>query len=128
MHESFGEPSDGPDKKPPGMFVGRRCVNAIEVELEDMLACALAIAPVAFIDEDHTLENAQAFPTHDDGSPLTVAEAKMFHGIVAADVAERFRRQIAIARDCGPDAPVSLYVAACESVGVNPWPNGEKLT
>jgi hypothetical protein len=113
------------------MFVGRRCINAIEVELEDALACATGRVPTPYLEDDGTLDQQSAEEYHAHyGEPFTTAEAKAMCGLATSQITERFRRQIAIARECGPNTfkvcgqLTALYEAACKSVGVDPWPRG----
>lgn len=97
------------------MVVGRRCINSIEIELQerlylDRVAALGAVEEVTFSESD------------DDEESQRVAAHQTLVARLTAPAAEKWSRQIEVARSLGPKADEKTYVAACQREGMPPWP------
>jgi hypothetical protein len=76
-------------------------------------------APFIYIDgEDGSWNAADYLATY--GEVFTLSEALEMQNIVYGDIQEQFRRQIIIARECGENATLEDYKAACAAEQINP--------
>lgn len=108
------EPDDDEDRHI-AMVVGRRCVNSVEFELIERL----------YIDRLAALGDVDEVPlseTDDDEERQRVAAHQALVARLIAPAAEKWSRQIEVARSLGLKADERMYVAACEREGIEPWP------
>jgi len=114
--ETFGDEREPASERQIKMIVPARAVNSTEIELRGMLAEAIAATPtVPFVDGDTgEFENAA------DHGNLSLRTTLDVQNLVHGDIAEKFRRQITIARELGPKATMALYQTACLLEGVEP--------
>ena len=98
-----------------------RAVNEIEGELNGFLGEAESMvswrAPFVWIEDDEWKNAAEYAALY---GPLTLREAIAMQGIVYGDVQERFRRQLIVARECGPAATMDDFLLACGAEGIDP--------
>jgi hypothetical protein len=93
-------------------------------QIEWSLMCAMGEAeslvanraPPIFLEEGE-FKNAAAYAAI-YGEQLTVSEAVAMQEIIYGDVREKFRRQLIVARECGPDAKLIDYTSACAGEGI----------
>lgn len=120
--DEFGETQDAevaPDIKakfPP------RAVNQVEQEINGILCDSLAVGtcltPMIFI-EENKFDNAALYEAI-YGEPITLQEAFALRDMAHASVVEKFRRQLIVARECGPNATMADYLLRCEAEGLDP--------
>lgn len=95
-------------------------VNVIEGELMGLMVEAGAIeehrAPMVFVEDSEWNGDDYA----EVYGELTAFEALALRGIIGGEIAERFRRQLIVARELGADASPELYQIACEVEGIDP--------
>jgi len=98
-----------------------RPLNLIEAELNGAMCEAMTLeehrAPLVFI-EDSQFANEEEWTAL--YGPMTAFEAMTMREIVFGGVAERYRRQLIIARELGANATLDLYLIACEVEGIDP--------
>jgi hypothetical protein len=112
--------------EPPRMFVGERCINAIEIELTEgmMLEIQILSMPGIFIGENGELDeirgDAEPWRKLFDGRVPTPMEAVVVKTECENLIVERYRDRIAIARSLGVRATQAEYVAACKREDIQP--------
>jgi len=100
-----------------------RALNQIEWAL--ITACGEAEsmaawrAPTIYFDADDGSWNAVDYLAI-YGEAFTLQEAIEMQNIIFGDVQEQFRRQIIVARECGENATLEDYIAACAAEQINP--------
>jgi hypothetical protein len=126
--EVFGESNEPENEQPARMVLPARAQNYIEIELRGQLASAQAVVPSPpFLDGDSgEFENEAEYGGI---SPRTALDVR---NLLLGDHQEKFRRQIALARDLGPTRNdggpwSSEYELACLIEGIEPWPAGDRL-
>lgn len=109
------EPDDDDEDRHIAMAVSRRCINSIEMDLQerlyfDRLAALGDVDEVPFSDTDDDEEQQRA------RAHLTLVQR------LTTPAVEKWSRQIEIARSLGPSGNEQMYLAACEREGVLPYP------
>jgi hypothetical protein len=74
-------------------------------------------APMIWIEDDEWKNAAEYAELYGE---LTLREAMTLRDIVFGDTQEPFRRQLIVARECGPSAKLADYFLACEAEGIEP--------
>lgn len=124
--DEFGDIPADPAVKNIKMMLPLRPLNMIEHELNTRFTEELMIvdAPVPFVDDDGSLENA------DDnmkkyGRDLNLDEVMTMRSLIETELLERYRRQLIIARELGDQThdghpTLEEYRAACALENVEP--------
>jgi hypothetical protein len=84
----------------------------------EALACVEWRTPMIFIEEDDFANADQYAELY--GEQITAFEADALRCAVYGEVAERYRRQIIAARECGERATMPAYLIACLAEGISP--------
>lgn len=99
-----------------------RALNQIEWALVTACGDAESLeawrAPTIFIEDDKFANAVDYVAVY--GEAFSVQEAIEMQGIIFGDVQEQFRRQIIIARECGENATLEDYKAACAAEQIDP--------
>jgi hypothetical protein len=121
--ESFGDtPGDDATDKPFLMAVPAKAVNEIEHELSGKFAEEMQQhdAPTPFYDgETGELENGKDYVAR-YGRTLNLDEVLVVRDLIFDEVMEKYRRQLIISREGGPDLTIEQYRAACALENVEP--------
>lgn len=118
MTDVFGDATTDTER-PIHMAVPCKAMNSVEMTLLGQLAGVVECSgtpPIPFIEEDDDNDDF-------DGLPLSTVLA--LRDMLTRDAESVLRKQIVIARECGPDATTADYEIACTAEGVNPWPVGK---
>ncbi len=117
----FGEAPDAEREPRLKIIWPLRSVNVIEGALRGAMVEAMMLAehraPPLFIEDDEWTNAADYAEQYGE---LTLHEAIGLQDVIYGDVQEQFRRQLIIARECGPNATLIDYVSACAAEDVNP--------
>lgn len=127
MNEIFGAPILEPPA--PKMILAPRAINFLEMELSErqILDEACNGVPMVFFDGDAGELDANDADNYESeyGERLSAQDAMALRAAVHADIAERYRRQLIIAREFGPGwgsepEHLEIYRLACATEGVDP--------
>jgi hypothetical protein len=124
--DEFGSLPEDETEKPILMAVPLRPLNTFEHELLVKFGEELSIvdAPVPFVDDDGSLENADDYVAR-FGRALTLDEIMTIRNLIHGDVLEKYRRQLIAARDLGETRrdggpTIEEYRAACAAENLEP--------
>ena len=125
--EFFGDIPEDPTDKPFRVALPLRPLNLIEHELNAKFIDELRVrdAPVPFIDDDGSLENADDYVKHFGRDDLTTNDVMTVRYLIEGALIEKYRMQLIIARELGETRhnggpSIEEYRAACAAENVDP--------
>jgi hypothetical protein len=123
----FGEAGDPEGDRKITVVWPVHATNGIEIELFEAMHIAEtnedSRAPMVFVDDDAEGDwNKEDYASY---GPITASDAITLRDIIYGEVQLRFRRQLIIARELGPDATLQLYLVACELENLDPILKGK---
>ena len=110
----FGQDDDGEERRI-AMAVTRRAANSVELVLRERL----------HIDRQAALGDVDEVPFSETDDDEEQQRARAHLALVArltSPAAEKWSRQIEVARDLGPKGTAKMYEAGCAEMEIEPWP------